>query len=95
MAISPIGNITYINQNTQATAATIRHDITPGVSQEFEDKLKNIEETRPTEDANKIDKDTQRQNQQSFQEQGKGEKNPSEEETQTSSHTSHLLDVKA
>ena len=60
MAISTIGNITYINQNMQTTSAAYanaaqRGDIIP---QEFEDKLKEIQEVRPTETDMKINKDS-------------------------------------
>ncbi len=57
MAVSTIGNITYINQNMQTTSAnhanaTQRGDFIP---QEFENKLKEIAEVRPTETLQKTD----------------------------------------
>ena len=60
MAISTIGNVTYINQNMQATSmqhanATQRGDFIP---QEFEDKLKEIEEVRPPEENEAVNKDS-------------------------------------
>ena len=94
MGISPLGNITYINQNTQAAnAATHRVDITPSNVQEFEDKLKDIQETRVTEEPHKIDKDAQNGGNASHQEKNKDEESAETTEEPTPSH--HLLDIKA
>ncbi|PAF42830.1 hypothetical protein [Helicobacter sp. 11S02596-1] len=62
MAISPIGNVTYINQNSQAPAvqqanALNRSDLTNIINKEFEDKIKDIQEVRPTEDTQAIHPD--------------------------------------
>lgn len=97
MAISPIGNITYINQNTQANVANIRHEeATPFINQEFQDKLKEIEEVRPTEETNTINKDSENKQNQDFYQEEKDENKKEEEIEKTSSFVSdHLLDIKA
>lgn len=101
MAISPIGNITYINQNMQATSATHANAMQRGdmIPQEFEDKLKEIQEVRPTETGNKIDKDTKGNGQ--WEEREQEEREPSEQEESSSLDSSpnsdesaHLLNIK-
>lgn len=101
MAISPIGNITYINQNMQATSATHANAMQRGdmIPQEFEDKLKEIQEVRPTETGNKIDKDTKGNGQ--WEEGEQEEREPSEQEESNpldssprSDESAHLLNIK-
>ncbi len=100
MAISTIGNITYINQNMQTTStqhanATQRSDFIP---QEFEDKLKEIEEVRPTEQNQKVDKDSK--NKQEFEQESKKnpKQNPAQEQNTESSDngdsSAYLLNIK-
>lgn len=57
MAVSTIGNITYINQNMQTTSANLANATQRGdfIPQEFENKLKEIAEVRPTETLQKTD----------------------------------------
>lgn len=103
MAISPIGNITYINQNMQATSATHANAMQRGdiIPQEFEDKLKEIQEVRPTETGNKIDKDTKGNGQWAEQEERQESNEPSEQEESNpldssphSDESAHLLNIK-
>lgn len=101
MAISTIGNITYINQNMQTTSAAYanaaqRGDIIP---QEFEDKLKEIQEVRPTETDMKINKDSKNKHNQEKEEQKQaGSKENTEENDEKtipkSSGDGHLLNIK-
>ena len=94
MGISPLGNITYINQNTQvANAATHRVDITLSNVQDFEDKIKDIQEVRPAEETHKVDQETQNGRNNSHQEK-KEEKIEIAEEIESTS-PNHLLDIKA
>lgn len=104
MAISTIGNITYINQNMQTTSANHANAMQRGdiIPQEFEDKLKEIQEVRPTETNNKVDKDS-KGNQQWEQEESKQEKESkdsstdraeSSEQSSTPSPDTHLLNIK-
>ncbi len=58
MAITPVGNLTYINQNTNANLANqARADMTPLHLSEHANKLKEIEETRTPEQTKEVDKD--------------------------------------
>lgn len=93
MAISPIGNVVYINQNTQANVPIVqgRADITPLNIQEFEDKIKDIQEVRATEETNTINKDTQKEGGNYPQEQ----KQKKEEKKEDEVFSNHLLDIKA
>ncbi len=97
MAISPIGNLTYINQNTQASLQnqTNRVDATLLNLQEHTDKLKEIEEVRTPEDAQKIDKD--RKNQKNSQEERKQKesenKNEPMDEAPSSKPSTQFLDI--
>ena len=103
MAISTIGNITYINQNMQTTSANHANAMQRGdmIPQEFEDKLKEIQEVRPTETNNKVDKDS-KGNQNWGEEESKKEPKDANEEDSTESSTqdfahvngTHLLNIK-
>ncbi|MGI0406762.1 hypothetical protein ACRE1U_05575 [Helicobacter himalayensis] len=63
MAVSFVGNITYINQNTQASSVALsnaqaRPDIVQEASlNEFERKLQEIESITPADEAQSINKD--------------------------------------
>lgn len=95
MAISPIGNITYINQNTQANVQNIQNriDTTPINIQEFEDKINDIQETRATEETHIIDKDSQGNGQTPQQQHQETKKQ--EDEALDEVVSTHLLDIKA
>lgn len=64
MAISQVGNIAYINQNSQANAQiqanTLNQTIAQNLAniQEFSDKIAENVEVRPTEEIEQIDKDS-------------------------------------
>lgn len=99
MAISTIGNITYINQNMQTTSAqhanaTQRGDFIPN---EFEEKLKEIEEVRPTEMTKEVDRDSKNNNKQEQENKNKEKEEEQKEEESTTKeiNNSHLLDIKA
>lgn len=103
MAISPIGNITYINQNMQTTSAAHANAMQRGdmIPQEFEDKLKEIQEVRPTETNNKVDKDAKGNSQ--WEQQDDQDKKDKEESEQAQSldtlaslpsGETHLLNIK-
>lgn len=102
MAISPIGNITYINQNTQVNLQNQpnRMDMTLLNLQEHEDKLKEIEEVRTPEDTQRIHKDKQEgKNPQEKRQEGENQ-NPEETQNETTEEnpiasTHRLLDMLA
>ncbi|MCE3036972.1 hypothetical protein LW135_03905 [Helicobacter sp. faydin-H20] len=96
MAISPIGNITYINQNTQVNVANLRNNESmPIINQEFKDKINEIQEVRPTEETNTINKDSKKENKQSFQEKNTKEQDNKEEIEKQNYSSEHILDIKA
>ncbi|PAF54005.1 hypothetical protein BKH42_03300 [Helicobacter sp. 13S00482-2] len=99
MAISPIGNITYINQNSQLNSAQqanaiARGDMADVIAKEFEDKLKNIQEVRPTEDSQSINPDSKGNG--SFEKENKKAKKDDQvlEDKQEVVHSTHILDIK-
>lgn len=97
MAISPIGNLTYINQNTQASLQnhTNRLDTAPLNLQEHTDRLKEIEEVRTPEDTQKINKDKKEQKNPSQQQAQEQTQNidSKEDETPSTKQTTQLLDI--
>ncbi len=100
MAMSPLGNVVHVNQNMQVQTllqAQQQHraDFQAFMNmEEFNDKLKELEEVRPTEESAQVDKDGQngRENEQQKQEALKREQEEDEEVTPPSSN--HLLDIK-
>lgn len=97
MAISPIGNITYINQNTQLNSvqqanAVARGDMADVISKEFQDKLKDIQEVRPTEDSQSINPDKKGDG--SFEQEKKEKKNLKKEAKEENPPSTHILDIK-
>ena len=72
MAITQIGNIAYINQNTllnsqmQAAQLNAPNAQTAINIQEFSEKMQEIAEVRPTEESKEIDKDGQSGNKQEY-----------------------------
>ncbi|MDO7253347.1 hypothetical protein [Helicobacter cappadocius] len=99
MAISPIGNITYINQNsqlnsTQQANAIARGDMTDVIAREFEDKLKDVQEVRPTEDSQSVNPDSKGNG--AFEEENKKEQKQTQatQDEQIVVHSEHILDIK-
>ena len=101
MAISPLGNITYINQNTQANvqANAVRSDATLLNIETHKDKLKEIEEVRTPEGTEEINKDAQNHQNAYAKKQKKEEdsdqKDEHQEEAKEQKTHQHLLDVMA
>lgn len=77
MAVSLVGNITYINQNSQASA--VQHaaaqappdTLLEANKGEFERKLQEIAQTNPTQASPKVDKDGSNNTRQSFEQDSK------------------------
>lgn len=73
MAITQIGNIAYINQNTllnsqmQAAQLNAPNAQTAINIQEFSEKMQEIAEVRPTEESKDINKDGQSGNKQGYE----------------------------
>lgn len=98
MAVSPIGSVVYTNQNSPVAShaqqqAQARVDFQNAMTSELaQDKKLEIERTRPTEEASKLDPDREHQRDQSRREQEKTPKNAKDEEPEP---FPRLLDIKA
>lgn len=103
MAISPIGNVTYINQNSQINAlqqanALTRADMTNIINKGFQDKINEIQEVRPAEDTQALNPDSQNNNKSEFNEseQHHAKKDKEGENDKTASSSSnYILDILA
>lgn len=99
MAVSTIGNITYINQNMQTTSANLANATQRGdfVPQEFENKLKEIAEVRPTENLQKTDENGKNAKQDEQERKERQEKEANKQEGESSQNQSRksnaLLDI--
>lgn len=101
MAISPIGNVTYINQNSQINAlqqanALTRADMTNIINKEFQDKINEVQEVRPAEDAQALNPDSQNNSKSEFNESEQHHAKKDEEDDKTTSSSSdYILDILA
>ena len=101
MAISPLGNIVYINQNMHIAASKVtnqlnRYDLQNFMTAEMiKDKDKIITEVRPTEESHGIDPDREK-NQPQEEKEKEHDQEEYEEEKGPHSDTPnlHILDVK-
>lgn len=110
MALSPIGNVTYINQNSQLGSIQYANnmqkvDIALNANmQEFVDKLKAVQEVSPTPQVEAVDPEKDESKKREFEEKEKKKEQDSqnamesfiEDETPTCpTEPTHLLDIKA
>lgn len=108
MAVSPIGNVTYINQNSQLGSIQYANnmqkvDIALNANmQEFVDKLKAVQEVSPTPQVEAVDPEKDENKKREFEEKEKEQDSQNaiesfiEDETPTcSTEQTHLLDIKA
>lgn len=104
MAISSIGNLTFINQNAQIGAthqANVQHraDIANVANmQEFQDKLNDVQEVRKLEENEAInpDRDSQKQRREQEEEQREKQNQATHlQEEDLPPPQIHLLDIKA
>lgn len=107
MALSPIGNVTYINQNSQVGSmqhANTMHKVEFGLNanmQEFVDKLKAVQEVAPAQETKAIDPDDKQEKkneQESHKDSGKENESLAVVEDEGIACVSdevHLLDIKA
>lgn len=99
MPVSPIGNQLYVNQNVGVAAQTqAQHqgkiDFQNVLNlQEFQNKEKEVEEVRPTEESDKLDPDKEHERQEAEQHQKEREKREADEDS-AAIHSTHLLDIK-
>lgn len=86
MALTPIGNVTYINQNSQLGSiqhanATHRADVALNANmQEFVDKLKAVQEVSPAPEIHAIDPDDKQEKKRDFEEEQQEDKQKEEEQ---------------
>lgn len=103
MAISSIGNLTFINQNSQIGAtqqANVQHqaDIANVANmQDFQDKLNDIQEVRKLEENEAInpDADSEKNRREQEEEQREREQEHHTHEEKLEAPQIHLLDIKA
>ncbi len=110
MAVSPIGNVTYINQNSQVGSIQYANNMQKvdvalhANMQEFVDKLKAVQEVSPTPQTEAINPDDKQDKKREFEEKEKKKEQDSqnaiesfiEDETPTcATEPTHLLDIKA
>lgn len=99
MAVSTIGNITYINQNMQTTSANLANATQRGdfIPQEFENKLKEIAEVRPTENLQKTDENGKNAKQDKQEKEKKEERQENKQDSTSSQNqprkSNALLDI--
>ena len=99
MAFSTIGNITYINQNMQTTSANLANATQRGdfIPQEFENKLKEIAEVRPTENLQKTDENGKQDKQDKQDKEAKEEREENKQDSKSSQNqprkSNSLLDI--
>lgn len=104
MAISSIGNLTFINQNAQISAthqASVQHrgDVANVANmQDFQDKLNDIAEVRKLEENEAINPDADSEKKRREQEEEEREKQHAQKHSQEEDLPPpqiHLLDIKA
>lgn len=99
MPVSPIGNQLYVNQNMGVASQTqAQHqgkvDFQNVLNlQEFQNKEKEVEEVRPTEESDKIDPDREHEKQEAEQHQKENKEKEAHKDS-TTAPSEHLLDIK-
>lgn len=102
MGVTPLGNITYINQNTQVSAihhanAQQKVDFQAMVNlQQMNEKLEEISEVRPPEESKSIDPDREKERERGHEERllAKKKREAKESEESLPPLEPHLLDIK-
>ena len=100
MAISPLGNIVYVNQNMNFTAAKItnqlnRYDLQSFMTAEMmNEKEKTVMEVRPTEEGHEINPDRDHNKEQPEKEEKEKKEFQEEEGPHSDTPNLHILDVK-
>ena len=102
MAVTPLGNQIFINQNMSIASQTqAQHQQKADFQtvlniQEFQDKEKKVEEIRPIEPDEKIDPDREHEKQkEDMENQEEKEKEKKEDEKEHKPPSDHLLDITA
>ncbi|MGP1449938.1 MAG: hypothetical protein ACTTJS_02265 [Wolinella sp.] len=101
MAVSPIGNVTYINQNMQTSSiqhanAQQRLDFQALVNlQELDEKLDEIQEVRPTEQSDMLDPDREKEQEEWHESKDDEKDEECEQPDEESASVPHILDIRA
>lgn len=103
MALSTIGNITYLNQNAQLGSIQQANQMQKvdfmlnANMQEFVDRLKAVQEVSPAPQIEAIDPDDKRDKQQAFEQEQNAQSESSSEESVSEEvfPSTHLLDIRA
>jgi len=100
MAIGPIGNAIYVNQQ-MATVASEKNAILNrfelqalAASSAAQEEKKEIEEVRPTEENHGVDPDREHTKEQAEQEERRSPHEEKKEESEKPTKSLHLLDIK-
>ena len=100
MAIGPIGNAIFVNQQT-ASAASVqgnqnnRFDLQNVAAQAAaNEKEKEVMEVRPAEESHEVDPDREHEREEADQETKRNPKQEREEEEETPQNPIHKLDIK-
>ncbi len=100
MAIGPIGNTIYVNQQmatvaSEKTALLNRFELQAlAAANATQEARKEIEEVRPTEENHGVDPDREHTKEQAEQEEQRSEKQEEEEEETPPLKPQHILDIK-
>ncbi|MBD3806571.1 hypothetical protein [Sulfuricurvum sp.] len=100
MAIGPIGNTIYVNQQmatvaSEKTALLNRFELQAiAAAHATQETRKEIEEVRPTEENHGVDSEREHTKEQAKQEEQHSEKHEEEEKWDSSSKLLHILDIK-
>lgn len=100
MAVGPIGNAIFVNQQTASVASVQgnqhnRFDLQNVMAQAIvNEKEEEVTEVRPTEENQEVDEDKEQTKQDLWQQKQKRKKKEEEEEENSQSSSSHILDIK-
>jgi hypothetical protein len=100
MAISPLGNIVYVNQNMNFTAAKITNQLNRYELQNFmtaemiKDKEKEVVEVRPAEEGHEVNPDRDHNKEQAEEKEKEKKEFQEEEGPHSDTPNLHILDVK-
>ena len=102
MAIGPVGNVVFVNQQTATVSAVqgnqnTRFDLqNVAVQAAINEKEEEVQEVRPTEENHEVDPDREHQSQENDEEQkmSKKKERPSEDEEENQEEPIHRLDIK-
>ena len=99
-AIGPVGNVIFVNQQTAAVASEKnavhnRFDLqNVAAAEATNEKQKEVEAVRPTEENHKVDEDREHTKQEAEEEAPKDREKPEKDDESEETAPLHLLDIK-